>query len=79
MYVDILLLAELTSGPKYGYEIKKNIQNRLGENFELNHNMLYPSLRRFENMGAITKRYIHKSENQTEICMILLKQEKKFF
>ncbi|HHT7170845.1 TPA: PadR family transcriptional regulator [Bacillus cereus] len=56
MYVDILLLAELTSGPKYGYEIKKNIQNRLGENFELNHNMLYPSLRRFENMGAIMKK-----------------------
>ncbi|OJD44882.1 PadR family transcriptional regulator [Bacillus sp. L27] len=56
MYVDILLLAELTSGPKYGYEIKKNIQNQLGENFELNHNMLYPSLRRFENMGAITKK-----------------------
>ncbi|PFC69536.1 PadR family transcriptional regulator [Bacillus cereus] len=56
MYVDILLLAELTSGPKYGYEIKKNIQNRLGENFELNHNMLYPSLRRFKNMGAITKK-----------------------
>ncbi|AIY77065.1 PadR family transcriptional regulator [Bacillus anthracis] len=56
MYVDILLLAELTSGPKYGYEIKKNIQNRLGENFELNHNMLYPSLRRFEHMGAITKK-----------------------
>ncbi|MBE5106615.1 helix-turn-helix transcriptional regulator [Bacillus thuringiensis] len=55
MYVDILLLAELTTGPKHGYEIKKNIQNRLGENFELNHNMLYPALRRFENMGAITK------------------------
>ena len=56
MYVDILLLAELTSGPKYGYEIKKNIQNRLGENFDLNHNTLYPALRRFEDMGAITKK-----------------------
>lgn len=56
MYVDILLLDELTSGPKYGYEIKKNIQNRLGENFDLNHNTLYPALRRFEDMGAITKR-----------------------
>ncbi|PQZ57648.1 PadR family transcriptional regulator [Bacillus sp. MYb209] len=55
MYVDILLLAELTIGPKHGYEIKKNIQNRLGENFELNHNMLYPTLRRFEDIGAITK------------------------
>ncbi|BAR84187.1 GNAT family acetyltransferase [Bacillus thuringiensis serovar tolworthi] len=65
MYVDILLLAELTTGPKHGYEIKKNVQNRLGENFELNHNMLYPALRRFENMGAITKK--------------IQKQEKKFF
>lgn len=44
MYVDILLLAELTTGPKHGYEIKKNVQNRLGENFELNHNTLYPTL-----------------------------------
>ncbi|EOQ11650.1 hypothetical protein KQ3_01863 [Bacillus cereus B5-2] len=59
MYVDILLLAELMTGPKHGYEIKKNVQNRLGENFELNHNTLYPALRRFENMGAITKK-IHK-------------------
>ena len=48
MYVDILLLAELTTGPKHGYEIKKNVQNRLGENFELNHNTLYPALRRFK-------------------------------
>ena len=48
----------------------KNVQNRLGENFELNHNMLYPALRRFENMGAITKKHINKSENQTEICTI---------
>ena len=29
---------------------------RIGKNFELNHNMLYPSLRRFESMGAITKK-----------------------
>ncbi len=65
MYVDILLLAELTTGPKHGYEIKKNVQNRLGENFELNHNMLYPALRRFENMGAITKK-IHKQVGKTK-------------
>ena len=29
---------------------------RIGKNFELNHNMLYPSLRRFESMRAITKK-----------------------
>ncbi|MGR5992459.1 PadR family transcriptional regulator [Bacillus paranthracis] len=29
---------------------------RIGKNFELNHNMLYPSLRRFESMRALTKK-----------------------
>ena len=69
MYVDILLLAELTTNQNMDMK-SKNVQNRLGENFELNHNMLYPALRRFENMGAITKKYINKLENQTEICTI---------
>ena len=69
MYVDILLLAELTTDQNMDMK-SKNVQNRLGENFELNHNMLYPALRRFENMGAITKKYINKLENQTEICTI---------
>lgn len=30
---------------------KEKYSKSVRENFELNHNMLYPSLRRFENMG----------------------------
>ena len=33
MYVDILLLAELTSGPKYGYEIKEKYSKSVRREF----------------------------------------------
>ncbi|CQR57806.1 PadR family transcriptional regulator [Paenibacillus riograndensis] len=55
MYADILILGQLLKGPKHGYEIKKNIQEALGESFEINNNLLYPALRRFQEMGAMTK------------------------
>ena len=47
MYVDILLLAELTTGPKHGYEIKKNVQNRLGEITETGEEIFSEMLREF--------------------------------
>lgn len=56
MYVDILILAQLSSGPKYGYEIKKNVQNIFGSGFKINNNMLYPAIKKFEEMGAIQKK-----------------------
>ncbi|MFC7440454.1 PadR family transcriptional regulator [Laceyella putida] len=58
MYVEILILEQLLSGPKHGYEIKKNIQEALGEAFEINNNLLYPALRRFLEMGAISKEVV---------------------
>ena len=63
MYAEILILGELMSGPKHGYEIKRNIQKALGEEFEINNNLLYPALRRFVEMGAISKEVI-KSEGK---------------
>lgn len=58
MYAEILILGQLLSGPKHGYEIKKNIQEALGEEFEINNNLLYPALRRFLEMGAISKEIV---------------------
>lgn len=55
MYADILILGQLLTGPKYGYEIKKSVQEALGESFEINNNLLYPALRRFLEAGAMTK------------------------
>ncbi len=55
MYVDILILSHLASRPSHGYEIKKSVERILGGNIALNNNLLYPALRRFEEMGAVRR------------------------
>jgi DNA-binding PadR family transcriptional regulator len=55
MYVEILVLAHLARQPAHGYEIKRSVEQTLGEGYPINTNQLYPALRRFEEMGAITR------------------------
>ena len=55
MYVDILILAQLVSQPCHGYQLKQFVENQLGSSFTLNNSQLYPTLRRFEEMGAISR------------------------
>jgi len=59
VYIDILILAELSSRPYHGYELKRQVEWILGE--ALNSNHLYPALRRFEEMGAVS----HEVERQS--------------
>jgi DNA-binding PadR family transcriptional regulator len=55
MYVEILILAHLADRPGHGYEIKKRVERILGGSVALNNNLLYPALRRFEEMGAVRR------------------------
>jgi DNA-binding PadR family transcriptional regulator len=55
VYIDILILAHLSSGAAHGYEIKKRVERTTGGNMSINNNLLYPALRRLEGMGAITR------------------------
>jgi DNA-binding PadR family transcriptional regulator len=59
LYLDILILAELSSRPSHGYELKRQVEWILGETLNSNH--LYPALRRFEEMGAVS----HEVERQS--------------
>ena len=59
MYIDILILAELSSRPYHGYELKRQVEWILGESLNSNH--LYPALRRYEELGAI----YHEVERQS--------------
>src|SRR5215208_3338953 len=52
-YVDILILQNLIARPAHGYEIKKSVERIMGGAFAVNNNVLYPALRRFEEMGAV--------------------------
>jgi DNA-binding PadR family transcriptional regulator len=65
MYVDILILAILTSRPYHGYEIKKSVQQVAGWAVTLNNGQLYPALKRFEEMGAI-QRQVERKEGRPD-------------
>lgn len=58
MYSEILILAMLRQGPRHGYEIKKDLDRALGGMVTLNNKTLYLTLKRFEEMGAVTRQVI---------------------
>jgi DNA-binding PadR family transcriptional regulator len=58
MYSEILILAMLRQGSRHGYEIKKDIDRALGGMVTLNNKTLYLALKRFEEMGAVTRQVI---------------------
>jgi DNA-binding PadR family transcriptional regulator len=85
VYADILILANLQSGPQHGYEIKKRIERFLGGSVSMNNKVLYPTLKRFEEMGALQRtverqegkpdRHVYQlTERGTEILQALLRE-----
>ena len=58
MFSEIVILAMLRQGPRHGYEIKKDIERALGGIVPLNNKTLYLTLKRFEDMGAVTRQVI---------------------
>jgi DNA-binding PadR family transcriptional regulator len=65
MYVDLVILANLAVRPQHGYEIKKSVERVLGPEVNLNNGMLYPALRRFEEMGAV-EREVERHEGKPD-------------
>jgi DNA-binding PadR family transcriptional regulator len=55
MHTDILILAMLRQRPHHGYEIKKAIDRSMAGMISLNNKTLYLTLKRFEEMGAVTR------------------------
>ena len=60
MYVEIVILALLLGTPRHGYEIKQMVDRVLGS-IHLNNNQLYPALKRFEELGAITRAVVNQA------------------
>lgn len=58
MYSEILILAMLGQGPRHGYEIRKDVERALGGTIALNTKTLYLALKRFEEMGAVTRQVV---------------------
>lgn len=53
-YTEILMLGFLRDGPKHGYELKRSMERVLA-GARVTNSQLYPSLKRFEEMGAVTR------------------------
>src|SRR5207248_6575763 len=58
MYSEILILAMLRPGPRHGYDIKKDVERALAGTVSLNNKTLYLALKRFEEMGVVTRQVI---------------------
>jgi DNA-binding PadR family transcriptional regulator len=65
LYADILILATLQSGPQHGYDIKKRVERFLGGSVPMNNKVLYPALKRFEEMGAL-QRTVQRQEGKPD-------------
>lgn len=60
MYGEILILAMLKQRPQHGYEIKKSIDLVLGGAVAMNNKVLYPALKRFEEMGVVEREVVRQ-------------------
>lgn len=61
---DLLLLALLLGGPKYGYQLKREAGWMTGRD-SLHNNVVYPLLRRFLNQGWVSKKAVPGERGQT--------------
>ena len=61
---DLLLLAMLLGGPKYGYQLKRETGWMMGQE-SLHNNIVYPLLRRFLQEGWVSKKAVPGERGQT--------------
>ncbi len=50
---EALILASLAEGPRHGYQLALEIEERSGGSFRFNHGTLYPILHKLESSGYI--------------------------
>ena len=54
---EILILALLTEGPMYGYEISQELRERSNGYFDMKEGLLYPTLHRMQKAGVLTSEW----------------------
>jgi len=66
---DLLMLAMMLDGPKYGYQLKREAGWIMGQ--ELHNNLVYPMLRRFLDDKWVSKKSVPGERGQTRQQYIL--------
>ena len=50
---EVLILASLADGPRHGYQLALEIEEKSGRSFRFNHGTLYPILHKLESNGFL--------------------------
>jgi len=72
--LQFLILLQLLGGPKYGYEILKNLKEDFSDSWEPQTGTIYPALKGMIRKGQIEKikendKYLYKLSSQSEIYL----------
>ena len=75
---DLLLLAMMLGGPKYGYQLKREAGWMMGQE-ALHNNIVYPQLRRFLNEGWVSRKEVPGKRGQTRQQYALTAEGRRIF
>jgi len=75
--LDMLVLALLEDGPKHGYEIGKQIEERSGRTLKFNLASLYPALYALERKGLVAGSWGTASNGRRRRCYRLTRPGRK--
>ena len=75
---DLLMLAMLLAGPKYGYQLKREVGWMTGPG-ELHNNIVYPLLRRLLEEGWVSKKSVPGERGQTRQQYALTAEGRRFY
>ena len=79
MYYDIYILSRLMNGPCHGYDIKKGLIEGVSTCTNISNNSLYPILKKYEKMGAITKSIEFQGTKPNRVNYSITNEGKKIF
>lgn len=75
---DLLLLAMMLGGPRYGYQLKREAGWMMGQE-ALHNNIVYPLLRRFLEQGWVSKKPVPGNRGQTRQQYALTGEGRRIF
>ena len=75
---EALILASLATGPKHGYQLAVDIEQRGGGLFKFNHGTLYPILHKLEKDGLIRGEWSDEGQKRKRKSYVLTDRGRKY-
>jgi PadR family transcriptional regulator PadR len=76
-HLDTMVLAVIHDGADYGYAIAERLRTQSDGLFDLPDGTIYPALRRLENKGYLTSRWVSLGERKRKVYRLTGKGERQ--